>query len=130
MTRLVLKAAPDDDLYCEWTTVVDDMTFTGTRAQMFDYLCAYRRGPMQSDEDIGQHVESLLARVDQYGTSALWSCGGTDHAAAYRAFGWRDPSLIVQQRATLPRDRLGAWLRTLDDGLLEPFEDEDEVLPA
>jgi hypothetical protein len=107
MPSFILKASPDADIYLEWSTIVDDATWVGGRAE------AQTRYPADR-----------IVRADDTGTSEKSACFGA----------WDDESLIVQQQGLLPRDRLLDYARTLQAhdeeaglALLEPFgDDEDE----
>ena len=116
MPSYILKASPDLDLFCEWSSVVDGPTWVGTR-----------------DELVARGVEpDRITRAAFCGTSALW---GEPRYLSFESNG-----LLVlnggASRGWLPRHRLGAYLRLLVEGdnnadrLLEPLEAEDaEVTP-
>jgi len=121
MPTYVLKATPERDLYCLWSTGVDGPTWWGTRAEILELL-------VEQDEKKEQHarpeVEARLARADATGTSGM-------HPGA----GQWDDDLIFQMAGTLPRARLVDFLdsyagSTDEDGvhdswdlsLLEPFD--------
>ncbi len=38
MPTFILKVRPDRDLYVGWSTVVDNLTRTGTRAEFLEHL--------------------------------------------------------------------------------------------
>jgi hypothetical protein len=104
---LLIKAAPDRDLYVGWSGVCDAPTGAWTRAEAI----AYGFPP------------SKLDHADQNGSSSHHGDGA-----------WDDSGFVAEQRGWLTRDRLGdyalAWLdgRT-DDAfdLLEPLDGESEV---
>jgi hypothetical protein len=111
MGSCIIKASPQEDLYLEWSTVVEAPTAVGTRKQMAEYL------RVNGSRD----PESRLARADSRGSSA-WDID---------LGGWRDEYLIYQQQGLLPRDRLAEAARRLlaDErasltDLLLPFDDE------
>lgn len=105
---LLIKAAPDRDLYVGWSNIVEAPTGVWTRAEAI----AYGFPP------------SRLNRADKNGSSSR-----------VRGYGqWDDEGFIAEQRGWLRRDRLGdyALAYARDDlnaafDLLEPFEDETEV---
>lgn len=118
MGRIIIKAAPDRDLYVEWSTIVEAPVFIGDRAETLAHL--------KRNEERGQRFdapEARLKRADQTGTSAK---------ADYSWFGaWDDNGLIYQQRGTVWRENLPAFLDAYqrDDEkaallLVEPFESE------
>lgn len=105
---LLIKAAPDRDLYVGWSNNVEAPTGIWTRAEAL----AYGFPP------------SRLDRADKNGSSAI----------GYNDGHWDDEGFIAEQRGWLRRDRLGdyaqAYAREDYDAawdLLEPFEGETEV---
>jgi hypothetical protein len=105
---LIVKAAPDRDLYVGWSNTCEMPAGAWTRTEAL----AYGFPP------------SRLDRADKNGSSDL-SCGDGH---------WDDWGFIAEQRGTLRRDRLGDYaLLWLGDrqgeafDLLEPFEGETEV---
>jgi hypothetical protein len=114
--KQIIKMDPDEDLYLEWSSVVEAPTFVGTRVEMATYLNEPRRGEFWYTEE---QVEALLQRADEHGSSA------------YRPFGctWGSPGEMYQQQGFLPRARMGEFACRLlndqdaePDGLLEPLE--------
>lgn len=108
MPSFILKTAPDENLYVEWSTIVDAPISWGSREQMKSW-------------GVG---EDRLARADQYGTSMC------DPALPFdqQWFGWSDDGMIYDQQGWLPRHRLGDLVVRLSheedvSDLLEPFED-------
>lgn len=106
--RLILKAAPDEDLYIGWSTIAESPAGSWTRAEALH--CGI--DPVR------------LERADRTGTSFIDSTEGA----------WDDEVMIAEQRGLLPRKYLAAyaelWLGGEKDkafDLLEPFEDETEV---
>ena len=90
MPRFIIKPTRDDDLYVEWSTIVDAPTRWGTAADL--RLTADRK-----------------ARTDAWGTSS-WD----------QFFGWNQPSILVanmgdQEFYDLPRENLKAFLEALGD---------------
>jgi hypothetical protein len=73
----IYKADPDVDLYVAWSTVVDNMTSAGTRAEML------------RDPDI---TEDRLIRADETGTSCAWQTEGYPREGA-----WDDEFLHVME---------------------------------
>ena len=123
MSRYVLKADPDQDLYGIWSTVVDNVALAGTRA----HLAA-----------TGVDAERI-DRADAHGTSARER---TDDGELLRPGGWDAAGLLVREQpyapcdgygeGWLPRERLAAFLqafRRCDDraagALLDPLPDDD-----
>lgn len=104
---LLVKAAPDQDLYVGWSNSVEAPAGAWTR----ETAIAYGFPP------------SRLDRADETGTSSLDGDGA-----------WDDWGYIAEQRGTLRRDRLGEYAVKYLNGdeqaafdLLEPFEGESEV---
>jgi hypothetical protein len=105
---LIVKAAPERDLYVGWSNVCEMPAGVWTRAEAIAY----------------GFPRSRLDRADANGSSDL-SCGDGH---------WDDAGFIAEQRGWLRRDRLGdyaeLWLADRQDeafDLLEPFEGETEV---
>jgi hypothetical protein len=105
---LLVKAAPDRDLYIGWSNTCEMPAGAWTREEALAY----------------GFPRSRLDRADQNGSSDL-SCGDGH---------WDDSGFVAEQRGWLKRDRLGDYaLLWLDDrqdeafDLLEPFEGETEV---
>lgn len=112
MPTYIVKPNPDRDLYVEWSTVVENLTGVGTRAQ------------------IGG-AEDRMARADETGSSAAGGMKG------YR--GWDDGQFLVTN--TERRDAHFFWLLRADleayadayaaddveaaERLLKPIPDED-----
>lgn len=115
MGSFIIKVAPDEDLYLEWSTIVEAPTAVADRAEMLKHLTTGGwRGPTEPSA-----AEERLARADRTGTSMLdcdfggWDCAGE----------------IYMQQGFLPRARMGEFARRLlaDENaeptdLLEPFE--------
>lgn len=122
MGRYVIKAARDQDLYMEWSTIVEAPTAIGTRSEILTHL--------QSSPRAADHPEVRVTRADLTGTSAL-----RDPESSYSGpldGAWDDEGLIVEQRGWLPRDRFAEFLTAYvmaperAYALLDPFEDEEE----
>lgn len=121
----VLKADPDLDLYCLWSSNVDNVVAVGTRDDMLVEGVPWSR----------------ITRADLWGSSARWPEMPAPYPIPYRAEGWDSESLIVMEQAgapngrhggVLPRARLADFLRAKLAGdeaaagaLLDPFEDDD-----
>ncbi|MBD3004895.1 hypothetical protein [Streptomyces sp. 5-10] len=104
---LLLKAAPDRDLYIGWSRVCEKPAGAWARSEAIEY----------------GFPPSRLDRVDKNGTSAMHGEGAWDY-----------PGFIAEQRGWLNRDKLGdyalAWLDgRMDEAfdLLEPLDGESEV---
>ena len=117
----IIKCAPDEDLYIEWSSIVEAPTAVGTRAEMLEYLPtgAHENCPTCRCNPGAERLE----RADRTGTSGLdgWGCD------------WTSGGLIYQQRGYLPRARFAEFARRFlaDDeasmvALLDPFDDEPE----
>lgn len=105
---IIVKAAPDRDLYIGWSNVVEAPTGMWTRAEALAY----------------GFPRSRLDRADRTGTSSMVPGSGQ----------WDDIGFVAEQRGWLRRDRIADYAQALFAGdenaawdLLEPFEDETEV---
>lgn len=105
---LLMKAAPDQDLYIGWSNVVEAPTGMWTRAEALAY----------------GFPRSRLDRADRTGTSSMVPGSGQ----------WDDIGFVAEQRGWLRRDRIADYAQALFAGdneaawdLLEPFEGETEV---
>lgn len=105
---LLVKAAPDRDLYVGWSNGAEAPTGVWSRETAIEY----------------GFPPSRLDRADENGSSDQ-SCGDGH---------WGDWGFIAEQRGTLRRDRLGDYAveylhgdRQAAFNLLEPFEGETEV---
>jgi len=105
---IIVKAAPDRDLYIGWSNVVEAPTGMWTRAEALAY----------------GFPRSRLDRADRTGTSSMVPGSGQ----------WDDHGFIAEQRGWLRRDRIADYAQALaaDNNeaawdLLEPFDDETEV---
>lgn len=106
---LLIKAAPDKDLYVGWSNTCDMPAGVWSRETAIEY----------------GFPPSRLDRADENGSSAT---GG------YTSGHWDDAGFVAEQRGWLRRDRLGDYAveylngdRQAAYGLLEPFEGESEV---
>lgn len=106
---LLVKAAPDKDLYVGWSNSVEAPTGVWSRETAIEY----------------GFPPSLLDRADENGSSAT---------NGYRSGHWDDAGFVAEQRGWLRRDRLGDYAVEYLEGdreaayrLLEPFEGETEV---
>lgn len=106
---LLIKAAPDKDLYVGWSNTCDMPAGVWSRETAIEY----------------GFPPSRLDRADANGSSAT---GG------YTSGHWDDAGFVAEQRGWLRRDRLGDYAveylngdRQAAYGLLEPFEGESEV---
>ncbi|MEU0220256.1 hypothetical protein ABZ281_36610 [Streptomyces sp. NPDC006265] len=104
---LIVKAAPDRDLYVGWSNVCEMPAGVWSRETAIEY----------------GFPPSRLDRADETGTSSHIGDGA-----------WDDKGFVAEQRGWLRRDRLGDYAveylhgdRQAAYGLLEPFEGEDEV---
>jgi len=105
---LLVKAAPDKDMYIGWSNVCEMPAGVWSRETAIEY----------------GFPPSRLDRADKNGSSDM-SCGDGH---------WADPGFVAEQRGWLRRDRLGDYAveylhgdRQAAFNLLEPFEGETEV---
>lgn len=127
MPRFIMKAAPDENLYVEWSSIVEAPTWLGSRAELAEYLSEHRFDGMGScTAHSPDELEQRLARVDATGTSIAFRIG------KYIEGSWEDDGTIYQQQGWLPRSRLSEFLHRFlaspDEepdvaDLLDPFED-------
>lgn len=102
----LLKAAPDVDLYAEWSWVADNVARVGTRAQMAS----------------AGHPEAALARADAHGTSARSFDQLPGYPVPYRDGGWSANGFVVNNQqgpvrcGWLARADLAAFLQATVDG--------------
>ncbi|MFI1728229.1 hypothetical protein ACH40E_03110 [Streptomyces acidicola] len=104
---LLVKAAPDKDLYVGWSNACEMPAGVWSRETALEY----------------GFPPSRLDRADETGTSSHIGDGA-----------WDDTGFVAEQRGWLPRTRLGEYAveylegdRQAAYGLLEPFEGESEV---
>lgn len=129
---IIVKATREEDLYVEWSSIVDGPTFVGTRAQTAAYLAATApAGPADPPQD-------RLARADASGTSAKPAADAGPGEVATGA--WEDTGFIAARAVAdgvdvddrfgwLPRARLAAFARAAArdddqaaDALLDPLD--------
>jgi hypothetical protein len=117
----IFKAAPEVDLYMEWSTMAERPAFIGGRAEIKLYLVRMR---MESDDE----SEERLQRADTVGSSALHA----DVTAVGPVEGaWDDDGVIVEQHGFLPRPRFAEFMRRYGAAgpspydLLEPLDDDE-----
>ena len=121
MGRYVMRAAPDRDLYVEWSTVSDGAECAGTWAEMLEWLLGEERGgarPSRAD------ALAAMERADTTGSSVQTRIGPGPLIGT-----WERESITVRHPhdGTLPRGLLGEYLDLLFDDpaaaerLLEPF---------
>jgi hypothetical protein len=108
MPSFLVKADPDADWYCLWSTIVDAPTYWGTRAE----LAAEHPNPAAV-------APERFERADKNGTSAMIP-GVLD---VEQWFGWNDRSFILMEAGPeyreggcwlLPRANLRAFCEALD----------------
>jgi hypothetical protein len=110
---MIMRAAPDDDVYCIWSSNVDGAIFIGDRDDIVRYALDHYRGRMQTVEDLQRQIHRTMAVVDHSGasqTEGIYTASGLIVLDGGAHEGW------------LPRERLGTWLRTQDVTLLESLE--------
>lgn len=113
---MLLKAAPDRDLYCLWSTVVDNVTWIGTR-----------------DEALRNEHADRVARADTYGTSVVTREDNPSSDYTSREGGWDDRGFVVTNITGspkpfywLPRGHLAAYL----DAIMSDGDDETSMYAA
>lgn len=112
MGKYIMKAAPDIDFYVEWSTVVDNWTFAGTRAEMLEYLHEENglnhRGfaPLS-----GNWPEDRLVHCDQTGTSVRFRPGQQDPPSG----SWSDETIMIDT-GTIPRSKLREYVEASNAG--------------
>lgn len=104
---LLVKAAPDKDLYVQWSTVCDMPGGVFSRETALEY----------------GFPRSKVDHADEHGSSSRLGDGA-----------WDDEGWVAEQRGWLHRDRIGDYAVEYLNGdrqaayaLLEPFEGESEV---
>lgn len=113
MGKYIMKAAPDIDFYVEWSTVVDNWTFAGTRAEMLEYLHEENglnhRGfaPLS-----GNWPEDRLVRCDQTGTSIRLRSPGAEAPLG----SWSEKTIQVENTGTIPRSKLREYVEASNAG--------------
>lgn len=125
MPHFVMKVDREQDLYVEWSTVVDDILYIGTRAWMLEHLT--NEIPAGYTPQQGNSPEDRLARADEVGTTAKWYEPPPYNGA------YDDTGMIVQQLGFLARGDLGKYVAAHLAGdvvaahaLLAPFEDDND----
>ncbi len=119
MGRQIIKVSREDDLYMEWSSIVEAPTWFGDRSETLAYL---RGNDGNHGLSPSETYESRLARADETGSSGYrpWGCTWDDHGEIY------------MQQGILPRSAFPEfarrWLAAEGDAepdvadLLEPFE--------
>jgi len=107
---LLVKTAPDKDLYVQWSTVCDMPGGVFSRETALEY----------------GFPRSKVDHADEHGSSSRLGDGA-----------WDDKGWVAEQRGWLRRDRIGEYAveylhgdRTAAYALLEPFDDEPADVPA
>lgn len=103
MGEFVIKANPKDDLYVIWSTVVDDVTWIGTRAQVVEHLT--------TEFGVRFNAEEHAARADENGSSVQWSRTGFWDDEAIWVMGTRPEDSV--EHYELPRVNLTAYAHAL-----------------
>lgn len=104
MGTVILKAAPDRDLFVEWSSVVDGPTVIGTREEMLAFMIEHY------GSDGEQRYRASLERADRTGTSAMF--GKPPFGA------WDDPVIVHAVEGgfeQVPRAELGTMLDELPE---------------
>lgn len=110
MGAIIVKVAPDRDLYMRWSSVVDAPTHLGTRSEMAEVLLDDHTRAEVKDGTAALRVEANLARCDETGTTSRIGHPPTG--------GWDDSGLVWgwKARGYLPRAAFGEladrWLAT------------------
>ena len=109
-----MKVTPEADQYVEWSTVVDNFVWSGTRAELLAH--GWQEG--------WKATEERILRADQAGTSALWEGCDVQPGA------WDDPTILVTNDPdrdgyfVLNRADLAAYVAG-DSSVLQANPDED-----
>lgn len=121
MPSFVVKAAPDEDLYGIYSTIVDSFVFIGTRGET--------RQRLLYEDGINGRPDERLEHADLHGTSSR--IGGPEFE-----YGWNDPTIDIREgpgSGGLPRKDLSAYLTAIEAhnldaaaALVVPDADEDE----
>lgn len=131
MGHSILKGRPGTDLYCVWSSNVDQPILIGTAEEVIEHQAEHRFEMGMCRAIDPERTRENIANADEFGTSLK-----------YRpAYGrWDDDSIMVSQAGMLPRAKLYDFLVILnaseewyDTGklpdaamaLIEPFEDDD-----
>ena len=116
MPREIVKVAPDEDFYVEWSSIVEAPTAFGDREGMQAHLA--------STDALGDGKR--IDRADATGSSAIGGWGWT----------WEHETTIYQQQGNLPRRNLRALCARLAKDehadckdLLLPFDDDLSGVP-
>jgi hypothetical protein len=108
MPSFLVKASPDEDWYCMWSTIVDAPTSWGTRTDL-----------VRAAYDAREVASERFDRADKNGTSAR--IPGT--ADADQWYGWTDGPFILMEAGPdyreggcwlLPRENLRAFCEALE----------------
>lgn len=130
MPSYIVKASPDEDWYCLWSTIVDAPCRWGSRSEL-----------RRTSYDPREVAPDRFQRADENGSSARWP----DWPAERQPFAWADESFILMESAPerpndngcwlLPRENLRAFCEALDAGqdttplcIWEQHEDEPDVV--
>jgi hypothetical protein len=98
--RYIIKTAPDEDLYMEWSSFVDAPTFVGNRKELAEYLAEPKVGYQQTTIDHPDAVEERLQWTDMTGSSMR-----------IPGDGWDSSGLVVQRRNAVEWEGYGfRWL--------------------
>lgn len=126
----IIKAAPETDLYMEWSMELQVPTFIGTREELAEYLLEPKEDSFGVTLPKPERVAKRLARVDLVGDSILdcpWPFGTTvglifEGRHVLRRAHAEEFMQIFIDNGGKSRDELGnQWQRLLD--LLEPLDD-------
>lgn len=94
MPSYIIKAKPDEDWYCLWSTIVDAPCQWGTRGEM-----------ERMSYDRREVAPERFDRADKNGTSAAWPNWPDER----QPFGWTDESFIIMESGPEYREG-GSWL--------------------
>jgi hypothetical protein len=129
MGTYIMKSSPDNDFYVEWSTVSDEWTFAGTRAEMLEYLhSANAREHPGFTSNSGNWPEDALRRCDESGTSYRFKLPGMSGPPGF----WGDETIQIENTGTIPRDKLREYVEASHvgnqqavDALITPFVWDD-----
>lgn len=116
MPSYIVKADPDQDWYCLWSTIVDAPCQWGSRAEM-----------ESQSYDPREVAPERFARADKNGTSAAWENWPEDDMP----FGWNDDEFLLMNATPEWPDDNGCWLLPRKNlrAFCEALEAEQDTTP-
>lgn len=122
MPHIILKPQRDVDFYVDWSTVVDSVVVSGTRAELLASLC--RKCPADP---------SRFDRADRFGSSSdgYWvGYLGWDHAVLMVAHPFDEQRMLPRENLRAFTDALNASDIPAALALTDPIDDAGEADPA